>query len=84
MIPSNRRYVIINVSDLTDTIIGKCLQTSSDTCRKSVKGTDRVILSYNNTVPSELSSYTQYTHSQIRAIVDDTAGDWYKDPDSTD
>ena len=80
MIPSDRTYIIINTADLTDTIIAKCLQTSSGTTRKSVAGVERSILSWNGSTPPELSSYTQYTHDQIKAIVDDEAGDWYQAP----
>jgi len=81
MIPSGRTYIIIDTANVTEAIVAKCLQTSLGTIRKSVKGVDRTILSWNGSTPSELSSYTQYTHDQIKAIVDDEAGDWYKDPE---
>ena len=43
---SNRKWIIINVSDITDEMLENSIQTSMDTLRKTVNGT-KTILKYN-------------------------------------
>lgn len=61
----NRRWVIVNNSAVTDEMISSALQTSRDTLRHTVTGTDKVILKWDGNTPSCFSSMTTYTHSQI-------------------
>lgn len=82
MVPSDRKYAIVDYSSVTDAMIGQVLQTSASTCRRSVSGTDRAILSWNGKKPTTLYGITAYTHAQIRSIVTDVDGDWYSDPDN--
>lgn len=81
MIPSSRKYAIVDYSSITDAMLSQVLQDSLQTLRRSASGTDRAILSWNGNKPTKLYGITAYTHSQIIAIVNDVDGDWYEDPE---
>lgn len=83
MVPDNRKYAIVDYSSVTDTMIGQVLQSSKSSCRRSVSGTDRAIVSWNGKKPTSLYGITAYTHSQMLSIVNDTSGDWYSDEQAT-
>tara|TARA_R110002096_G_scaffold396295_1_gene591946 strand:+ start:503 stop:736 length:234 start_codon:yes stop_codon:yes gene_type:complete len=61
---SNRRWVIINVSDITDEMISSAIQTSIGTLRKSLDG-NKAILKWDGDTPSCFDGLTTYTHSEI-------------------
>ena len=61
---SNRKWIIINVSDVTDEMIDNALQTSMDTLRKTTDGT-KTILKWDGDTPSCFDGLTTYTHSEI-------------------
>ena len=61
---SNRKWIIINVSDVTDEMISNAIQTSMDTLRKTIDGT-KAILKWNGDTPSCFDGLTTYTHSEI-------------------
>ena len=60
----NRKWIIINVSDITDEMIDNALETSLDTLRKSLDGT-KTILKWDGDTPSCFDGLTTYTHSEI-------------------
>ena len=62
---SNRKWVIINVSDITDEMIEESVQTSIDTIRKSLDG-NKAILKYDGRKPSCFYNMDVYTHAEIR------------------
>ena len=62
---SNRHWVIVNVSDITDEMITSSIQTSMDTLRKTLNGT-KAILKWNGDTPDCFDGITAYTHSEIR------------------
>lgn len=62
---SNRDWIIINVSDITDEMIEKSNQTSMDTLRKSLDG-NKAILKYDGRKPSCFYGMDVYTHAEIR------------------
>ena len=74
----NRKWIIINVSDITDEMISSAIQTSKDTLRKTTDGT-KAILKWDGDTPSVFDGMTTYNHSQILAILNDVDGDWYSD-----
>jgi len=74
----NRKWIIINVSDITDEMISSAIQTSKDTLRKTTDGT-KAILKWDGDTPSVFDGMTTYNHSQILAILNDVNGDWYSD-----
>tara|TARA_Y100000401_G_scaffold77936_1_gene63559 strand:+ start:49 stop:303 length:255 start_codon:yes stop_codon:yes gene_type:complete len=81
MASSSKKYAIVDYSSITDAMIGQVLQDSESTCRRSVSGTDRAIVSWIGNKPTTLYGIDQYTHAQILSIVSDVDGDWYSDPD---
>tara|TARA_R100001594_G_scaffold25544_3_gene49950 strand:+ start:440 stop:682 length:243 start_codon:yes stop_codon:yes gene_type:complete len=70
----NRRWVIVNKSKLDDVDFSKVLQESKSTCRLTVDGT-KALLKYEGSQPSELAGETEYTHSQILDILNNTSKD---------
>ena len=60
----NRKWVIVNVSDITDEMIASAIQTSTSTLRKSLDGT-KAILKWEGDTPSCFDSMTTYSHSEI-------------------
>ena len=61
---SNRKWVIINVSDITDEMISNANQTSMDTLRKTLDG-NKAILKWDGDTPSCFDGMTTYSHSEI-------------------
>ena len=60
----NRKYIIVNVSDITDEMIMSVIQSSITTLRKSLDGT-KAILKWDGDTPSCFDGMTTYTHSEI-------------------
>ncbi len=61
---SNRKWVIVNVSDITDEMILSAMQSSMTSLRKSLDGA-KAILKWNGDTPSCFDGMTTYTHSEI-------------------
>ena len=71
-----RTYCIIDASDVSSVDFSQVAETSADTLRYSLDGT-KTFLKYEGDQPSFLSGKTEYTHSEILAIL---AGDeWTSD-----
>ena len=60
----NRKWVILNVSDVTDEMVDNSIQTSLDTLRKSVNDS-QCILKWDGDTPSCFDGMRTYTHSEI-------------------
>ena len=60
----NRKWVIVNVSDVTDEMITNSIQSSLTTLRKSLDNT-KAILKWDGDTPSCFNGLTTYTHSEI-------------------
>tara|TARA_R100000152_G_C6672011_1_gene108080 strand:- start:43 stop:279 length:237 start_codon:yes stop_codon:yes gene_type:complete len=60
----NRKWVIVNVSDITDEMITNSIQSSLTTLRKSLDNT-KAILKWDGNTPSCFDGLTAYTHSEI-------------------
>ena len=60
----NRKWVIVNVSDITDEMIANSIQSSLTTLRKSLDNT-KAILKWDGDTPSCFDGMTTYTHSEI-------------------
>ena len=69
----NRKWVIVNVSDITDEMIRSAIQTSTSTLRKSLDGT-KAILKWEGDTPSCFDSMTTYSHSEI--LTELSGSDW--------
>ena len=61
---SNRKWVIVNVSDITDEMIDSAIQSSMDTLRKTLDGS-KAILKFDGDTPSCFDGLTTYNHSEI-------------------
>ena len=61
---SNRKWVIVNVSDITDEMIVNAIQSGRDTLRKTLDGS-KAILKFDGDTPSCFDGLTTYNHSEI-------------------
>ncbi len=63
-----KTYCIINPSEVGNIDFNQVLETSVDTLRYSTDGT-KTFVKYEGSQPSFLSGKTEYTHSEILAIL---------------
>ena len=70
---SNRKWVIVNVSDITDEMIANAIQSSMDTLRKTLDGS-KAILKFDGDTPSCFDGLTTYNHSEI--LTELAKSDW--------
>ena len=69
----NRKWIIINVSDITDEMIESAIQSSMDALKKTLDGT-KAILKWDGDTPSCFDGLTTYTHSEI--LTELAKSDW--------
>ena len=69
----NRKWIIINVSDITEEMISSAIQSSMDTLRKTLDGS-KAILKWDGDTPSCFDGLVTYTHSEIRTEL--AKSDW--------
>jgi hypothetical protein len=71
-IPIDRRYVIINVSDIDSIDFAQVLETSRDTVRYRLDGV-KAVLNYEGAMPATISALSPtpqvYTRDEIRPIM---------------
>ena len=65
----SRKYVIINTDEVGSVNFSQVDETSADTVRYNVDGTKTFVKFDGETTPSFLDGKTQYTHSEILAIL---------------
>ena len=70
---ANRKYVILNASETGSINFSQVLESSVDTLRFNLSGSQTFVKFEGNT-PSFLSGKTLYNHSEIRTILD--TADW--------
>lgn len=63
-----RNYVIIDSSEVSSVNFSQVLETSADTLRYNIAGT-KTFVKFEGDTPSFLAGKTQYTHSEILAIL---------------
>ena len=73
----NRKWVIVNNSNVTDEMISSAIETSRSALRHTVTGTDKVILKWDGNTPSVFNGMTTYNHSEILTIL--AGSDWTED-----
>jgi len=76
----DRKYIIINTSELSSLDFNELPITSEEYVRKSVDGSKAIVF-YRGTTPNELLGKTEYTNSELQAVVNDINGEWYIAPD---
>ena len=72
----NRKWVIVNVSAITEDMIVSAIQTSADTLRKTLDGT-KAILKWDGDTPSVFDGMTTYNHSEI--LTELAKSDWNRE-----
>ena len=72
----NRKYVIINASEIGSVDFSQVNETSASTLRYSLDDS-QTFVKFDGDTPSFLDGKTSYTHSQIRTILD--GEDWTED-----
>jgi hypothetical protein len=72
----NRKWVIVNVSAITNEMISSAIQTSISTLRKTLDNS-KAILKWDGDTPSVFDGMTTYNHSQIRTELAKSA--WTRD-----
>ena len=72
----NRKYVIINASEVGLVDFSQVHETSANTLRYSLDDS-QTFVKFDGDTPSFLSGKTQYNHSQIRTILNGT--DWVEE-----
>lgn len=73
----SRKYVIINADEVSSVNFDQVDETSADTVRYSLDGSKTFVKFDSDTTPSFLEGKTQYSHSEILAIL---ATDEWTDP----
>lgn len=63
-----RKYVIIDATEVSSINFNQVVETSADTICYSLDGT-KTFVKYEGEQPSFLSGKTEYTHSEILAIL---------------
>jgi len=80
---SDKKYVIINTGEVSSVDFSQVIETSANTLRYNNDNTQTFVKFTGNT-PSSLVGKTVYTYSQIIAIINDEAGDWWGEDDTGD
>ena len=70
---SNRKWVIVNISDVTQEMIDSAMQSSMDTLRKTLDGT-KAILKWDGDTPTCFDGMTTYNHNEI--LTELSGSDW--------
>ena len=70
---ANRKYVIVNVSDITEEMIISSSGTGSNSLRKTLDGS-KAILKWDGNTPSCFNGMTTYNHSEI--LTELNKSDW--------
>jgi|TARA_R110000824_G_scaffold14378_20_gene61303 hypothetical protein len=79
MAHENRKYVIINASEVGAVDFSQVIETSANTLRYKLDNS-QTFVKFEGSTPSFLSGKTQYNHSEIRTILNGT--DWAEEDPS--
>ena len=77
---SDKKFVIINSSEVSTIDFSQVLETSANTLRYN-KDRTKTFVKYRGTQPSFLSGKTEHTIGEIHVILNDVNGEWYIDPE---
>ena len=73
-----KTYVIINANEVSSINFSEVLETSANTLRYNNDGT-KTFVKYIGNQPSFLNGKTTYTESEIKALLNDEKGEWYRE-----
>ena len=77
----NRKWVIISKDDVSSVDFSKVMETSAETLRYS-NDKSKTFVKYEGSQPSFLAGKTEYSHSEILAILNvpfEDGGEWSPD-----
>tara|TARA_Y100000310_G_scaffold173587_1_gene173722 strand:- start:1832 stop:2074 length:243 start_codon:yes stop_codon:yes gene_type:complete len=72
----NRKYIIINASEVGSVDFSQVHETSENTLRYSLDGS-QTFVKFDGATPSFLEGKTSYTHSEILTILN--GEDWHEE-----
>jgi len=72
----NRKYVIINASEVGTVDFSQVIETSASTLRYSLDDS-KTFVKFEGSTPSFLNGKTQYSHSEILTVL--AGEDWYEE-----
>ena len=72
---NERKYVILDNSDINNIDFSKVLETSSETLRYNNDKT-KTFVKFEGNTPSFLNGKTQYTHEEILEFLSDVNNGW--------
>jgi len=72
----SKKCIILNTSELDGLNFNELTQTSKDTVRKKLDGSQALVSYEGDITPSGLSGKTEYTLDQLLAIIYDTDNGW--------
>ena len=70
------KYVIITSGEVSSVNFSEVKETSASTLRYNNDNT-KTLVKFEGNTPSFLNGKTQYTNTQILAILNDEEGEWY-------
>ncbi len=73
-----KKYVIINANEVSSVDFSKVLETSADTLRYS-NDNSKTFVKFKGNTPDFLDGKTQYTQTEIKAILTDLSQGWGSD-----
>ena len=73
-----KTYVIINANEVSSINFSEVLETSANTLRYNNDST-KTFVKYRGDQPSFLNGKTTYTESEIKALLNDEQGEWYRE-----
>ena len=73
---SDKKYVIINANEVSSVDFSKVLESNANTLRYN-NDNSKTFVKFTGSTPDFLNGKTQYNHSQISNILNDTEGEWY-------
>ena len=76
-----KTYVIINANEVSSIDFSEVLETSANTLRYNNDST-KTFVKYRGDQPSFLNGKTTYTESEIKALLNDEQGEWYREVDT--
>tara|TARA_R100001463_G_C3472299_1_gene216023 strand:+ start:501 stop:740 length:240 start_codon:yes stop_codon:yes gene_type:complete len=73
-----RKYVILDISELDNLDFSKVMEDSAETIRKNLAGT-QFFVKFTGTIPEQLKGKDTYNHTDIMSILNDPSGGWFEE-----
>ena len=73
-----KKYVIIDADEVSSVDFSKVLETSTDTLRYKLDGS-QTLVKFKGDTPSFLNGKTQYTQEEILTILNNESNGWCED-----